>query len=177
VSLTLSSGDVTQLEAGIATAIAPLVHDRISEWRGSVRRALEPMLGAHKSIFVLSADHEPPFYFEPDILPAMAAYQAHFHALDPGFPRQARAFARPVWHWWMPTEALRARYRLRPREVQVARLLARGWSNSRIADELAISLPTTRRHVEHVLLKLDTRSRAAVATKLLEPTGGHYRGR
>ena len=173
MSLTLSSGDVTQLEAGIATAIAPLVHDRISEWRGSVRRALEPMLGAHKSIFVLSADHEPPFYFEPDILPAMAAYQAHFHALDPGFPRQARAFARPVWHWWMPTEA----GSLPADAPQVARLLARGWSNFRIADELAISLHTTRRHVEHVLLKLDTRSRAAVATKLLEPTGGHYRGR
>ena len=55
MSLTLSSEDVTRLEAAIATALAPLVHDRIGEWRGRVRRALEPLLGAHKSIFVLSA--------------------------------------------------------------------------------------------------------------------------
>lgn len=371
MSLTLNSEDVTRLEAAIATALAPLVHDRIGEWRGGVRRALEPLLGAHKSIFVLSAEHEPPFDCEPDILPAVAAYQAHFHALDPGFPRQARAFARPVWHWWMlydasslrrsefyhdyvrryrlfdplvaiagggtpfpatlifyhesdssptfddreldilrlvlpalrsgvrvlqevggrhasittlmetcawgaalfdqegrlvhenrvlarfleheiesaslhvalkqaactalgmgrmltkssernrlgggandvttsaghycvrgtclgeemlgrpavlvfvervgppwvPTEALQARYQLTPREVQVARLLARGWSNSRIAGELSISLHTARRHVEHVLQKLDTRSRAAVATKLLEQTPSGCRTR
>jgi DNA-binding CsgD family transcriptional regulator len=364
MSLTLNSEDVTRLEAAIATALAPLVHDQIGDWRGSVRHALEPLLGAHKSIFVLSAEHEPPFDCEPDILPAMAAYQAHFHTLDPGFPRQARAFAHPVFNWWMlydagslrrsefyhdyvrryrlfdplvaiagggtpfpatlifyhesessptfgereldvlrlvlpalrsgvrilqeigarhasittlmetcawgaalfdqeslpihenrvlgsffaqeaegaslrvalrkaartalgmgrlprksskrigmgggaedvmtstghycvrgtclgeemlgrpaalvfvervgppwaPTEELQARYRLTPREVQVARLLARGWSNSRIAAALSISIHTARRHVEHVLLKLDTRSRAAVATKLLEQT-------
>jgi DNA-binding CsgD family transcriptional regulator len=362
MSLSLSSDEVTRLEAAIATALAPMAYDRVGEWRASLRRALEPLLGAHKSIFVLSADNEPTFECEPDILPAMAAYQAHFHALDPAFPRQARAFGHPVFNWWMlyepsslrrtefyhdyvrrfrlfdplvamadsgtpfpstlvfyhdresgpgfgqreldllrllvpalrsgvhilrevgmrracvstlvdrcawcaalfdqegclthenralagllecemeanavrmairraaratlglgrpaaksssrhalgagehdvatsaaryrirgtylgaeilgrpaalvlverlgplwvPAERLQARYGLTPREVEVAGLLARGWSNSHIASELSMSIHTARRHVEHVLLKLEVNSRASVAAKALE---------
>jgi predicted ATPase/DNA-binding CsgD family transcriptional regulator len=52
---------------------------------------------------------------------------------------------------------------LTPRELQVARLIARGRSNKEIAAELVISLRTAENHVEHILTKLSFTSRAQVA--------------
>ncbi|MBV9353894.1 MAG: hypothetical protein JO023_00055, partial [Chloroflexi bacterium] len=68
-----------------------------------------------------------------------------------------------------PTEVLS------PREQEVAVLLAQGLTNKQIASELVVSPATVRSHVEHILDKLDLRSRAQVATwasqhGLLPPT-------
>jgi non-specific serine/threonine protein kinase len=52
---------------------------------------------------------------------------------------------------------------LTAREQEVARLLARGFSNRQIADELVISLHTAQRHVENILSKLALSSRTQVA--------------
>jgi predicted ATPase/DNA-binding CsgD family transcriptional regulator len=52
---------------------------------------------------------------------------------------------------------------LTPRELEVARLVARGRSNKRIAAELVISQRTAEGHVEHILAKLGFTSRAQVA--------------
>jgi NarL family two-component system response regulator LiaR len=52
---------------------------------------------------------------------------------------------------------------LTEREVEVLRLVARGWSNQNIADELMISEATVRTHVSHVLAKLDLTSRTQAA--------------
>jgi NarL family two-component system response regulator LiaR len=49
------------------------------------------------------------------------------------------------------------------REVEVLRLVARGWSNQDIASELMISEATVRTHVSHVLAKLDLTSRTQAA--------------
>lgn len=65
-----------------------------------------------------------------------------------------------------PGELLGNRYGLSPQEARVARLLARGDSNAMIADELAISPHTVRRHTERVLRKLGVASRAQVAARL-----------
>jgi non-specific serine/threonine protein kinase len=53
---------------------------------------------------------------------------------------------------------------LTAREREVARLLARGFSNRQIADELVISLHTAQRHVENILSKLGLSSRTQAAT-------------
>ncbi len=45
----------------------------------------------------------------------------------------------------------------------MARLLARGLTNKQIAAELVLSPATVRSHVEHILDKLDLRSRAQIA--------------
>jgi non-specific serine/threonine protein kinase len=45
----------------------------------------------------------------------------------------------------------------------VAALLARGLTNKQIAAELVLSPATVRSHVEHILAKLDLRSRAQIA--------------
>ena len=50
-------------------------------------------------------------------------------------------------------------------EVKVVRLVARGMSNGRIAEELYVSPRTVRSHLEHVFKKLGVRSRVELAVK------------
>jgi non-specific serine/threonine protein kinase len=52
---------------------------------------------------------------------------------------------------------------LTPRELQVARLVARGRSNKEIAARLVVAQRTAEGHVEHILAKLGFTSRAQVA--------------
>jgi DNA-binding NarL/FixJ family response regulator len=52
---------------------------------------------------------------------------------------------------------------LTPREREIAALLARGWSNRLIAEELSISEHTVRTHVTAILGKLGMTGRAQVA--------------
>ena len=52
---------------------------------------------------------------------------------------------------------------LTARELQVARLIAAGRSNTDIAAELVISQRTAENHVEHILAKLGFTSRARIA--------------
>jgi DNA-binding CsgD family transcriptional regulator len=66
-----------------------------------------------------------------------------------------------------PAEALCGRWGLTPREAAVARLLAEGRSNAEVTERLGISPHTARHHTESVLLKLDVRSRAEVAVRLM----------
>ena len=61
---------------------------------------------------------------------------------------------------------LTAHFGLTRRELQVARLLARGWSNFAIAQELKISAHTARHHTQRVLSKLEVHSRGEAAAKI-----------
>jgi DNA-binding NarL/FixJ family response regulator len=61
---------------------------------------------------------------------------------------------------------LRLRYGLTLREAQVAMLLAKGRSNSAIAEELRISPHTSRHHTQRILSKLGVHSRAAAGAKI-----------
>lgn len=49
---------------------------------------------------------------------------------------------------------------LSPREKEVARLAARGYSNAQIAEELFISVETVKRHMSTIFEKLEIKSRA-----------------
>jgi DNA-binding CsgD family transcriptional regulator len=62
--------------------------------------------------------------------------------------------------------ALKVRFGLTPREIQVTRLLAAGRRNDDVAASLQISPHTARRHTERVLAKLGASSRAAVGALL-----------
>ena len=57
-------------------------------------------------------------------------------------------------------DALRQRFRLTKREVEVLRQLLRGESNSDVASALRISEHTARHHTERILHKLHVHSRA-----------------
>jgi LuxR family transcriptional regulator, maltose regulon positive regulatory protein len=54
---------------------------------------------------------------------------------------------------------------LTPREIEVLGLLAAGKSNSRIAEELVVTLDTVKKHVSHILNKLDADNRTAAVTR------------
>jgi DNA-binding NarL/FixJ family response regulator len=47
----------------------------------------------------------------------------------------------------------------------VLQLIARGHTNGEIAEVLVVSQSTVRRHVEHLLAKLEVASRTAAAVK------------
>jgi DNA-binding NarL/FixJ family response regulator len=66
-----------------------------------------------------------------------------------------------------PTREARALLgELTPREQEVAQLIGDGLSNDRIAARLAISEPTVKTHVTHILKKFGVRQRAAIVAKL-----------
>jgi LuxR family maltose regulon positive regulatory protein len=48
---------------------------------------------------------------------------------------------------------------LSERELQVLQLMAKGASNQDIARELVIAIDTVKRHVSHILAKLDVQNR------------------
>ena len=52
---------------------------------------------------------------------------------------------------------------LSPRELEVARAVARGLTNSAIADELGIRLRTVTSHLDHIYTRLGIRSRTDLA--------------
>lgn len=57
---------------------------------------------------------------------------------------------------------------LTPRQVEVARLVARGKTNRAIADELVISERTAQGHVENILVRLSFTSRSQIAAWIVE---------
>jgi RNA polymerase sigma factor (sigma-70 family) len=58
--------------------------------------------------------------------------------------------------------------RLSPRERQILNLLAKGWSNRRIAEDCFLSLHTVRTHVQNILMKLEMHSKLEAASFALE---------
>ena len=63
-------------------------------------------------------------------------------------------------------DALHAEFGLTAREIQVARLIAEGLSNSEIAARLGVKFFTARNHVERTLAKLGVPSRNRVGPLL-----------
>jgi DNA-binding NarL/FixJ family response regulator len=58
--------------------------------------------------------------------------------------------------------------RLTPRQMEVLRLLARGWSNAQIADELFLSRRTVHAHLREIFRKLDVSHRSAATRYAVE---------
>ncbi len=59
---------------------------------------------------------------------------------------------------------------LTPRQLQVAALVAQGWSNRQIADELVITERSAESHVERIRARLGFRSRAQIAAWFVATT-------
>lgn len=57
---------------------------------------------------------------------------------------------------------------LSAREIEVLRLIAKGKANKEIADELALSIPTVKTHIAHILTKLDAPDRTRAVTVAME---------
>jgi pimeloyl-ACP methyl ester carboxylesterase len=63
----------------------------------------------------------------------------------------------------LPSLGRGARPVVTPRQLQVAALVARGWSNRQIADELVITERSAESHVERIRARLGFRSRSQIA--------------
>jgi DNA-binding NarL/FixJ family response regulator len=59
-----------------------------------------------------------------------------------------------------------SRYRLTPRETEVAALVLRGFSNRRIADSLVLTEYTVEDHLKRIFAKVGVRSRSSLASKI-----------
>lgn len=68
----------------------------------------------------------------------------------------------------LSTEALRSRFQLTRQEARIAQLLVEGRLNGEIARALSISPHTARHHTEKIMRKLNVRSRAEVAGRILQ---------
>ncbi|TAJ84542.1 helix-turn-helix transcriptional regulator [Reyranella sp.] len=84
-----------------------------------------------------------------------AANQVAVFLIEPGRPPDIN------------TRALAETYRLAPREVQVATLLAQGRSPAQIAGKLGIGLGTVREHLKRALAKTETHRQANLVQLLL----------
>ena len=91
------------------------------------------------------------------VVELMARVGAHLRRHPPTAPAGGGALS---------DEALRERYDLTDRQIEVARHLALGASNSEVAASLGISTFTARNHTEQVLLKLGASIRARVGAIL-----------
>jgi predicted ATPase/DNA-binding CsgD family transcriptional regulator len=68
-----------------------------------------------------------------------------------------------TWVESAPPPSVNGADQLTARQQEVAVLIARGYTNSQIADELVISPTTARAHIEHILDRLGLHSRAQIA--------------
>ncbi len=80
--------------------------------------------------------------------------------------RRAGAEEAPTGNGALGDDALKQRFALTDRQIEVARLLAQGLSNAEIAETLGLSTFTARNHTEAVLLKLSASTRARVGAIL-----------
>ncbi len=80
--------------------------------------------------------------------------------------RRAASDEVPAGNGALGDDALKQRFALTDRQIEVARLLAQGLSNAEIAESLGLSTFTARNHTEAVLLKLSASTRARVGAIL-----------
>ncbi|MDN5725786.1 MAG: response regulator transcription factor [Propionibacteriales bacterium] len=96
----------------------------------------------------------------PEVLAAVRAVHAGHGALAPEVTGrlvgQFTSRPRSAPHAFANT-------RLTPRELQVIRLIASGWSNQRIADHLFLSSETIKTYVKRLFSKLDVSDRTQLA--------------
>jgi DNA-binding CsgD family transcriptional regulator len=76
-------------------------------------------------------------------------------------PPDVTLIERPQW------DHLSKRYRLSPKEVQVASLVCRGLKNTEIAGELKIKRGTVRTHLKSIFIKTRTKSKITLFLQLV----------
>jgi DNA-binding response OmpR family regulator len=92
------------------------------------------------------------------VVELMARINAHL--------RRATLAGDPLAGGGLSDDALRERYALTDRQIEVARLLALGHSNAEIGETLGITTLTARNHTDQILLKLGAATRARVGAIL-----------
>jgi hypothetical protein len=84
MTLALSNADVAQLRATFTILLAPYTHVDLGQWRSESRHAVERLLGADQSGFLLPVPGEPYIDCDADLLSAAIAWERYYHRLDVG---------------------------------------------------------------------------------------------
>jgi LuxR family maltose regulon positive regulatory protein len=134
-------GRFGEAEAALSRAIATARPERYARLFLDLGQPL-------RSILVRAASPGAPVGYVRDLLDAWALQPA------PGGAADATALA--------PPDALTER------EMDVLRLLARGFSNKAIADQLVVAPSTVKQHLKHVYAKLDVHSRTQAVARARE---------
>jgi DNA-binding NarL/FixJ family response regulator len=104
-----------------------------------------------------------------DIIAAIRVVAAGDALLAPGVTRRViEEFADRRGAAARPAPRRRTLDGVTERELEVLRLIGRGMSNSEIADQLFISVTTTKSHVARLLAKLDARDRVQLVIAAYE---------
>jgi predicted ATPase/DNA-binding CsgD family transcriptional regulator len=127
------AGAAAALREALGTRAYPWERARLDRWLGAARRSLGPQAYA------------------------VAWTEGRDLPLDQVLAGALTLEGRP------PAGAVRPAMVLSPRECEVARLIARGYSNRQIAEQLVIAPRTADTHVGHILTKLNLHSRAELA--------------
>jgi len=122
---------------------------------------------------VILRDHMTRVLDQPDAAsPAVTLLTAvrgeHFHVHVMPIPREDGAphVAVSVRELGIEREAFARRYRLSPREAEVAELVLRGYRNPDIAATLGIASSTTKRHLTRIFDKIGVDSRTQLIGRL-----------
>jgi DNA-binding NarL/FixJ family response regulator len=84
-----------------------------------------------------------------------------------GAPMSLQIARKVINHFHRDSQAASELEQLTTRELEILRLLAKGYMYKEIADQLAISMSTVRTHVSAIYEKLHVQSRTAAAMKLV----------
>jgi DNA-binding CsgD family transcriptional regulator len=90
----------------------------------------------------------------------------YVHALPFGIDGHDSGIAVSVRELGIEREAFARRYRLSPREAEVAELVLRGYPNPVIASTLGIAPTTTKRHLTRIFDKIGVDSRTQLISRL-----------
>jgi len=88
--------------------------------------------------------------------------------LDGGAPMSSEIARKMVAAFHPPLPQPAPEAELSEREAGVLKLLAKGYANKEIADELGVSVATVRTHLRRIYQKLHVRSRTEAATRYLK---------
>src|SRR5207237_2432230 len=61
-------------------------------------------------------------------------------------------------------------FQLTPKEITVAGMLLKGWTNKEIAEAIGVTVQTAKEHVKHIMAKTKTNTRTGVVKALAGPT-------
>ena len=104
-------------------------------------------------------------------MPQAELVQAVEQVHSGGAPMSLQIARKVINHFHRDTQASSELEKLTARELEILRLLAKGYMYKEIADQLSISMSTVRTHVSAIYEKLHVQSRTAAAMKLVGREG------
>ncbi len=63
-------------------------------------------------------------------------------------------------------EETRERFQFTEREQAIMQCLAKGWTNKEIGGALKLTLPTVKEHIQHIMAKTNTTTRAGILVRV-----------